>query len=73
MNQQLQALPTDELVHLLHQERKKFLAAIDYSSSASVLEEIRESIKELEALIASRDKQPNIQQISNRKDDKSIR
>ena len=58
MNKKLQALSTDELVNLLHQERKKFLVAIDYGSTASDLEEIRESIKELEALIASRDKQP---------------
>ena len=54
MNKQLQALTNDELVTLLNQERKKFIVAIDYGSSASDLEEIKDYIKELESLIASR-------------------
>ncbi len=54
MNIKLQALTNDELVTLLNQERKKFIRAIDYGSSASDLEEIKEYIKELESLIASR-------------------
>ncbi|HYF31852.1 MAG TPA: hypothetical protein VD993_12100 [Chitinophagaceae bacterium] len=60
MNQKLHTLPTDELVNLLYQQRKKFLVAVDYGSTASDLQEIRESIKELETLIASRDPQPDV-------------
>ena len=56
MNKQLQALTIDELVTLLNQERKKFIVAIDYGSTVSDLEEIKEYIKELESLIASRQK-----------------
>ena len=54
MNNTLQALTNDELVTLLNQERKKFIVAIDYGTTASDLEEIKEYIKELESLIASR-------------------
>ena len=54
MNNKLQALTNDELVTLLNQERKKFIVAIDYGTTASDLEEIKEYIKELESLIASR-------------------
>lgn len=54
MNKQLQALNTDELVSLLNQERKKFIVAIDYGSTASDLEEIKDYMRELESLIASR-------------------
>lgn len=57
MNNKLQTLTTDELVALLHQERKKFLVALDYGSTASDLEEIRESIREFETIIASRGEQ----------------
>ena len=56
MNNKLQALTNDELVALLNQERKKFIVAIDYGSTASDLEEIKEYIKELESLLASRQK-----------------
>ena len=54
MNNKLQALTNDELVTLLNQERKKFIVAIDYGTTASDLEEIKQYIKELESLIASR-------------------
>jgi hypothetical protein len=54
MNNKLQALTNDELVTLLNQERKKFIVAIDYGSTVSDLEEIKEHIKELESLLASR-------------------
>lgn len=58
MNEKLQALTIDELVTLLNEERKKFIVAIDYGSTVSDLEEIRESIKELETIISSRQKNP---------------
>ena len=54
MNQKLLLLTTDELIHLLNLERKKFIVAIDYGSSGSDLQEIRDNIKELEAIIATR-------------------
>ena len=54
MNHNLQALTTDELVQLLNQERKKFIVAIDYGATGSDLQEIRDQIKELESVIASR-------------------
>jgi len=54
MNTKLYKLTTDQLIHLLNQERKKFIVAIDYGSSGSDLQEIRDQIKELETVIASR-------------------
>jgi hypothetical protein len=54
MNQKLFKLTTDELIHLLNQERKKFIVAIDYGSTGSDLQEIRDQIKELEAIISTR-------------------
>ena len=59
MNNKLQALTIDDLVALLNQERKKFVVAIEYGSSVSDLEEIKEYMKELESLIVSRQKQPS--------------
>ena len=66
MNTQLQALTIDELVTLLNQERKKFIVAIDYGSSASDLEEIKEYIKELESLITSRQAQQTVRHPSQK-------
>ncbi len=54
MNNKLQKLTTDQLIHLLNQERKKFIVAIDYGSSGSDLQEIRDQIKDLETIIADR-------------------
>ena len=54
MNHKLHKLTTDELIHLLNQERKKFIVAIDYGSSGSDLQEIRDQIKELETIISER-------------------
>jgi hypothetical protein len=54
MNQQLNALTTEELVQLLNQERKKFIVAIDYGTTGSDLEEIRDKIKELEGIITTK-------------------
>jgi len=61
MNQKLLLLTTDELIHLLNQERKKFIVAIDYCSTGSDLQEIRDTIKELEAIITSRQADAQIQ------------
>ena len=57
MNTKLQSLTNDELVNLLNQERKKFIVAIDYGCSASDLQEIKDYIRELESLIATRQEQ----------------
>jgi hypothetical protein len=55
MNAKLQSLPTEEIVSLLNLERKKFLRAIDYGTSGSDLEEIRDAIRELESMVSSRE------------------
>ena len=52
MNHKLHNLTTDELIYLLNQERKKFIVALDYGSSGSDLQEIRDQIKTLEILVA---------------------
>jgi hypothetical protein len=51
MNNKLRDLGPSEIKELLNRERKKFLVALDYGSPYSHLEEIRQSIKELEMLI----------------------
>ena len=66
MNQKLQALTTDELVQLLNQERKKFIVAIDYGATGSDLQEIRDQIKEIESIIASR----NSREISSKSENR---
>jgi uncharacterized UPF0160 family protein len=66
MNHKLQALTTDELIQLLNQERKKFIVAIDYGASGSDLQEIRDHIKELESIIASRNSKENSRKSENR-------
>lgn len=63
MNHKLQSLTTEELTHLLIQERKKFIVAIDYGSTGSDLEEIREQIKELESIIDSRTQNKDLQEL----------
>jgi hypothetical protein len=67
MNQKLLLLTTDELIHLLNQERKKFIVAIDYGSSGSDMQEIRDAIKELEAIIATRKTPEPSQKTDNKK------
>lgn len=52
MSSKFETLTVEQLSHLLSQERKKFLVAIDYGASGSDLEEIRDAIKELESAIA---------------------
>ena len=50
----LKKLSTEQLLHLISQERKKFLLAIDYGATGSDLEEIRDYIKQLEEVLATR-------------------
>lgn len=54
MSSKFETLTVEQLSHLLSQERKKFVVAIDYGASGSDLEEIRDAIKELEAAIVSK-------------------
>jgi hypothetical protein len=54
MSSKFENLTVEQLSNLLSQERKKFVVAIDYGASGSDLEEIRDTIKELEAAIASK-------------------
>jgi len=67
MVKKLESLQTEELISLLNQERKKFMVALDYGSPGSDLEEIRDSIKQLESVISARDSgrnSPSIRQAS---------
>ena len=66
MNAKLQSLSADELTYLLNQERRKFMVALDYGSSGSDLQEIRDAIKELEGLISSRTQQEKSPKPENR-------
>lgn len=66
MNHKLNALTTEELVHLLSQERKKFIVAIDYGATASDLEEIRDQIKELEEIITAKRETVGLQKNEDR-------
>jgi hypothetical protein len=51
MNTRLQAATTKTLNELFLIETKKFILALEYGSSASDLEEMREHIREIEDLI----------------------
>jgi len=55
MNFKLESLRMEDLIALLNQERKKFIVALDYGSAGSDLEEIRDRIKQIEAIITSRE------------------
>lgn len=61
----LSTADTKALRRLLSQERQKFLLALQYGSSASDLEEIRDTIKELQHLITEREKTETIQMSHN--------
>jgi hypothetical protein len=54
MAKNISYLNSRELYDLLRQEQAKFIKAIEYQSTYSDLQEIRETIKHLEALISSR-------------------
>ena len=54
MSKNLNDLSSRELYQLLRQEQTKFIKAIEYGSTYSDLQEIRETIKDLEVLISSR-------------------
>ena len=56
---------TKTLRDLLSQERQKFLLALQYESSASDLEEIRDTIKELQQLLTEREKTETIRMSDN--------
>lgn len=71
MNKKLQSLPTEEIVSMLALERKKFLRAIDYGTSGSDLEEIRDVIRELESLLSDRQAPRSLQEKGPRKDSSS--
>jgi len=51
---------TKTLRTFLAQERRKFVLALQYGSSASDLEEIRDTIKEIQRLITEREKTETI-------------
>ncbi len=59
MDNKIQALTVSQLTELLSLERKKFLKALDYNSSPSILEEIIETIKLLEKEIAQKENKSN--------------
>lgn len=52
MNKKIWGLSLTELHNLISRERRKFLTAINYNSTASDLEEIRDNIRELEQIAA---------------------
>ena len=52
---------TKTLRRLLSQERQKFILGLQYESSISDLEEIRDTIKELQQLIIEREKTETIE------------
>lgn len=52
MNKKIWGLSLSELNNLITRERRKFLTAINFGSTASDLEEIRENIRELEQIAA---------------------
>jgi hypothetical protein len=54
MNTPLESLQTEQLANMLTQEHKKFLLALEYGSSGSDLQEIRDRIKRLESIIQSK-------------------
>jgi hypothetical protein len=55
MNTKLQQLTHSQLTALLNVERKKFVKALDYNSAPSILEEIIESIKKIEEVLAQKE------------------
>jgi hypothetical protein len=68
MEKKLQQLTTSQLTDLLNLERKKFLKALDYNSSPSMLEEIMDTIKIIEKVLAQKEnkskKDNNNQQVA---------
>ena len=64
MNTKLESLTTEQLMHLLTQERRKFLLALDFGATGSDLQEIRDVIKELEAIIKARESNSSSQERS---------
>lgn len=59
MDKKLQQLTSFQLTDLLNLERKKFLKALDYNSSPSMLEEIMETIKIIEKVLAEKEEKSN--------------
>ena len=55
MNKNLLSLSSFEINELLNKERRKFLLGLDYGSPASHLEEIRQTIKDLEKIMLSKE------------------
>ena len=55
MDKKLQQLTVSQLGDLLNVERRKFLKALDYNSSPSMLEEIMDTIKAIEIVLAQKE------------------
>jgi hypothetical protein len=55
MEKKLQQLTVSQLIDLLNAERRKFLKALDYNSSPSILEEIMDTIKTIEKVLAQKE------------------
>jgi hypothetical protein len=59
MNNYLLRLSKAELTGLLENERKKFLKALEYDSPASHLEEIRDTIRSIQAALENKESDSN--------------
>lgn len=55
MEKKLQQLTAPQLTNLLNAERRKFLKALDYNSSPSILEEIMDTIKTIEKVLTQKE------------------
>lgn len=64
MNDKLEKLSTAALHTLLARETRKFIVAIEYGSTASDMQEIRENIKDIQGILDRRTSVVNARQES---------